>query len=113
MAPRLMSIALRLAAGGWHVFPLRCRDKRPLPNFTRWEERATRDPDRIYLWWREMPYNIGVATGPSKLLVVDCDTERGASSPSSSPHLGYYSKVRTEPSARRPAVDVATPPERR
>src|SRR3954453_11341036 len=74
MTPRLMSIALRLAARGWYVFPLRCRAKRPLPNFTGWEERATRDPDRIYLWWREMPYNIGVATGPSKLLVIDCDT---------------------------------------
>src|SRR3954463_4289243 len=74
MTPRLMSVALRLAALGWYVFPLRSRDKRPLPNFTRWEDRATRDADRIYLWWREMPYNIGIATGPSKLLVIDCDT---------------------------------------
>src|SRR5689334_9960227 len=81
MTPRLMSIALRLAARGWFVFPLRCRDKRPLPSFTRWEERATRDPDRIYLWWREVPYNIGIATGPSKLLVIDCDTALNASDP--------------------------------
>src|SRR4051794_1603801 len=74
MTPRLMAAALRQAQRGWSVFPLRPKDKRPLPNFTRWEERATRDPDRIYMWWREMPCNIGVATGPSKLLVIDCDT---------------------------------------
>ena len=52
-----------------------------LPNFTRWEERATRDPDRIYMWWRDMPYNIGIATGPSKLLVIDCDTAHNVSDP--------------------------------
>src|SRR5690242_14414655 len=81
MTPRLMGVALSLAARGWYVFPLRSRDKRPLPNFTRWEERATRDPDRIHMWWREKPYNIGIATGPSKLLVVDCDTAHNASDP--------------------------------
>jgi hypothetical protein len=26
------------------------------------------------MWWHEMPYNIGIATGPSKLLAIDCDT---------------------------------------
>ena len=25
-------------------------------------------------WWRAAPYNIGIATGPSGLLVIDCDT---------------------------------------
>src|SRR5687767_6886993 len=81
MSPRLMSMALRLADFGWYVFPLRPREKRPLPYFKRWEERATRDPDQIYSWWTEAPYNIGIAAGPSKLLVVDCDTAADSSSP--------------------------------
>ena len=72
--PRLMSAALGLARRGWFVFPLRPKDKRPLPRFTHWEQRATRDPDRIYQWWSAAAYNIGVATGPSKLLVIDCDS---------------------------------------
>jgi hypothetical protein len=78
MTPRLMAAALQLAERGWFVFPLRPRDKRPLPYFKCWEQRATRDVDTIYRWWREAPYNIGIATGPSKLLVIDCDTADGA-----------------------------------
>jgi hypothetical protein len=78
---RLMAAALRLAERGFFVFPLRPRDKRPLVHFKRWEGRATRDPDRVYEWWRSAPYNIGVATGPSQLLVVDCDTARGEMPP--------------------------------
>lgn len=73
MTRRLMAAAFTLAARGWFVFPLQPRDKRPVRGFTRWEERATRDPQTIYNWWSEAPYNVGVATGPSKLLVVDCD----------------------------------------
>jgi len=77
--PRLMERALRLAESGWYVFPLRPRDKRPAVRFTNWETRATRDPDLIYRWWHDAPYNIAIATGPSKLLVVDCDTGKGKS----------------------------------
>jgi hypothetical protein len=69
-----MRCALDLAALGWCVFPLRRHDKKPLPNFKRWEEKATRDPDTICGRWADAPYNIGIATGPSKLLVIDCDT---------------------------------------
>jgi hypothetical protein len=79
---RLMAAALGLIERGFFVFPLRPRDKRPLVHFKRWEARATRDPDRIYQWWSNAPYNIGVATGPSQLLVVDCDTARGEKAPS-------------------------------
>src|SRR5215216_3110511 len=70
---RLMAAALHLIDRGFFVFPLRPGDKRPLPHFKHWEQRATRDPDRVFQWWSEAPYNIGVATGPSQLLVVDCD----------------------------------------
>lgn len=78
---RLMAAAIRLVEKGFFVFPLRPGDKRPLANFKHWEERATRDPDQIYRWWLYAPYNIGVATGPSHLLVVDCDTARGVIPP--------------------------------
>jgi len=76
-----MAAALRLTERGFFVFPLRPGDKRPLPYFKHWEGRATRDPDLVYKWWLNAPYNIGVATGPSHLLVVDCDTARGATPP--------------------------------
>ena len=71
---RLMAAAHALIEQGFYVFPLRPGDKRPLPHFKHWEQRATRDPDRVYQWWSMAPYNIRVATGPSQLLVVDCDT---------------------------------------
>jgi hypothetical protein len=81
MKRRLMDAALALIQRGFFVFPLRPGDKRPLPHFKHWEQRATRDPDLVYLWWLKAPYNIGVATGPSQLLVVDCDTARGLMPP--------------------------------
>ena len=71
---RLMAAAHALIEQRFYVFPLRPGDKRPLPHFKHWEQRATRDPDLVYQWWSMAPYNIGVATGPSQLLVVDCDT---------------------------------------
>jgi hypothetical protein len=74
MTLRLMKRALRLAERGWYVFPLRPLDKRPLPGFTKWETRATTDREQITRWWAKAPYNIGIATGPSRLLVIDFDT---------------------------------------
>jgi hypothetical protein len=81
MTLRLMDRALQLARRGWYVFPLRPGDKRPLPRFTKWESRATTDPEQIAEWWAEAPYNIGIATGPSGLLVIDCDTARDGDAP--------------------------------
>ncbi|MEL7208326.1 MAG: bifunctional DNA primase/polymerase [Actinomycetota bacterium] len=88
---QLLRSALRYAKRGWHVFPLRPGDKRPAtPNHpahlcdhsdprctdghTGWEQRATTNPDRITRAWTRRPYGIGIATGPSGLLVVDLDT---------------------------------------
>jgi hypothetical protein len=90
--PALLSAALAAAGGGWHVFPLRPNDKRPaFPDHTTatctgrdprcraaaghvgWEPRATTDPDRIRRAWSVAPFNIGVACGPSGLVVVDLD----------------------------------------
>jgi len=64
--------ALYCATMGWHVFPLVPATKRPA--IRGWEDRSTTDHDRITRCWGSGAFNIGVATGPSRLLVVDCDT---------------------------------------
>ncbi|MFD0153445.1 bifunctional DNA primase/polymerase [Streptomyces sp. NPDC055721] len=84
----LLAHAVSAAERGWHVFPLRPGDKRPAghaesrcPRTGRCgdghktpEQRATTDPDLLAAAWTHAPYNIGIATGPSGLLVVDLDT---------------------------------------
>ncbi|HEX5495242.1 MAG TPA: bifunctional DNA primase/polymerase [Mycobacteriales bacterium] len=67
----LLAAALHAAECGWPVFPLRPDDKRPAVRD--WESRATTDPDRITRCWSAGPYNVGVACGPSGLVVVDLD----------------------------------------
>jgi hypothetical protein len=64
--------ALYLAAMGWHVFPLVAGSKRPAVKD--WEHRATTDTDRIARCWATGDFNIGLATGPSGLVVIDLDT---------------------------------------
>ncbi|WP_308257941.1 bifunctional DNA primase/polymerase [Pseudonocardia lacus] len=68
----LRAAALAAAASGLFVFPLRPGTK--VPTIKRWEQHATRDPARIARWWRAAPRNIGIATGPSRLVVLDLDT---------------------------------------
>lgn len=84
----LLAHAISAADRGWPVFPLRPRDKRPAghadsrcPRTGRCanghktpEQRATTDHDLLAAAWTYAPYNIGLATGPSGLLVVDLDT---------------------------------------
>ncbi|MER7420662.1 bifunctional DNA primase/polymerase [Micromonospora peucetia] len=95
--PGLLAAALAHAARGWHVFPLRPDDKRPaFPDHTAdtctqadprcraagrhlgWEDRATTDPDRIRRAWSTHPYGVGIACGPSGLVVVDLDVPKTA-----------------------------------
>ncbi|WNI16231.1 bifunctional DNA primase/polymerase [Actinacidiphila sp. ITFR-21] len=84
----LLAAALHNAALGRPVIPLRPRTKIPAVHGERtcpgtgpcatghkgWEQRATTDTDRIRRCWSTGPYNVGVATGPAGLLVVDLDT---------------------------------------
>jgi Bifunctional DNA primase/polymerase, N-terminal len=71
----LRASALRFANQGWHVFPLTPGAKKP-PVIDRWEHRASTDSGQIDHWWREIPFNVGIATGPSGLVVVDLDTAK-------------------------------------
>ncbi|WP_028814723.1 bifunctional DNA primase/polymerase [Streptomyces flavidovirens] len=87
MSTELLRAALEAAERGRHVFPLRPGDKRPALHgeahcpgtgdcaggHRKWEQRATTDPDRIRRAWSAASFNVGIATGPSGLLVVDLD----------------------------------------
>ncbi|MEU5756345.1 bifunctional DNA primase/polymerase [Streptomyces sp. NPDC047829] len=94
MSDDLMRAALAAAQRGWYVFPLRPGTKRPALHgesacprtgpctggHRKWEDRATTDPDRIRAAWERAPFNVGIATGPSGLLVVDLDVPKTNSS---------------------------------
>ncbi|WP_374204934.1 bifunctional DNA primase/polymerase [Pseudonocardia sp. WMMC193] len=70
-----LDAALAHASRGWKVFPLRIGDKRPAVRD--WETRATTDAVRIHRAWgsqRGARCNVGIACGPSNLVVVDLDT---------------------------------------
>ena len=77
--PLLLRAALAAADAGLHVFPVRPYGKAPAVRD--WEHAATTDPATITDRWRLRPFNIGIATGPSGLLVVDLDTARGSTPP--------------------------------
>lgn len=69
-----VATVLALAGRGWRVFPLIPDDKRPA--IRDWESRATTDPDRIERCWQDGPYGIGIACGPSGLVVIDLDRSK-------------------------------------
>ena len=54
------------------MFPCRPGDKRPAVD--RWEQRACADPDTVRRHWPSPRHNIGIAPGPSGLVVLDLDT---------------------------------------
>jgi Bifunctional DNA primase/polymerase, N-terminal len=70
----LQAAALAAAEMGWHVFPCAPGSKRPALK-DNWQDLATTDPDRIRCWWGRQPYNIGIACGPSGLVVIDLDAD--------------------------------------
>ncbi|MET8439592.1 bifunctional DNA primase/polymerase [Streptomyces sp. NPDC004981] len=90
----LLSAALDAAARGWAVLPLRPGGKPPAlhgepacprtgactTGHRKWEQRATTDPDRIHRAWSAGRFNVGIATGPSRLVVVDLDMPKQKSS---------------------------------
>jgi len=64
--------AADLARRGFFVFPCLPGDKRPAVD--KWEQRACGDPDRVARYWPSPRHNIGIACGPSGLVVIDLDT---------------------------------------
>lgn len=95
----LLRTALEAAERDWHVFPIRprlkcppalhganaCPHTAPCANgHLTWEQRATTDPDRIRAAWTAGAFNVGIATGPSGLVVVDLDKPKTTSDKGSS-----------------------------
>ncbi|WP_067475318.1 bifunctional DNA primase/polymerase [Actinomadura hibisca] len=80
-APHPGAAALACARRGWHVFPLTPRGKKPARGFTDWETNATTDPARIRAFWTRGRYNVGIACGPSGLVVIDLDTPKPGQTP--------------------------------
>ena len=69
--------AVTLSVRGWRVFPCSENSKIPMKGMTDWNDRATDDIDEITRIWTENPNaNIGLATGPSGLLVLDFDSAK-------------------------------------
>lgn len=62
--------AIAAARRGWAVFPCRPGGKRPAVD--KWEQRACADPDTVARHWPGHA-NVGIACGPSRLVVVDLD----------------------------------------
>jgi hypothetical protein len=74
MKDTLAAAAVVAAERGWAVFPCRPGDKRPA--IDRWEERASASPAHVGAAWRDRfpACNVGIACGPSGLVVIDLDT---------------------------------------
>ncbi|WP_438314500.1 bifunctional DNA primase/polymerase [Streptomyces sp. HUAS TT3] len=90
-----LNAALAIAARGWPVIPLRpgskvsalhgetrcpgtgqCADGHAKP-----EQRATTHPDRIRNAWAAGAFNVGLATGPAGLVVIDLDAPKPSDPP--------------------------------
>lgn len=74
-APDRVVLAAQLAERGFAVFPLRVGAKTPAVAAD-WEGTATTDPARVRQLWRNPDSNIGIATGPSQLVVIDLDVAK-------------------------------------
>ena len=97
--------AQHLASRGWAVFPLVPGTKRPA--IREWEQRASTDPDRIRRCWYEARFGIGIATGPSGLVVLDLDPAATDDGPDGAAGLTTLAAARGV--ALAPTFTVATP----
>jgi len=69
----IMSEALRLAGLGWHLFPTKSGDKRPLTGLA-WRAEATTDPAKLAAWFGSGSRNLACAI-PEGAMVLDIDPD--------------------------------------
>jgi Bifunctional DNA primase/polymerase, N-terminal/AAA domain/Primase C terminal 1 (PriCT-1) len=68
----LTEVALELAGRGWYVFP--CRPKTKEPAIVGGWKNASNNEAQVRTWWKKWPEaNVGIATAPSGLCVLDVD----------------------------------------
>lgn len=123
MSLALLEAALMAAGRGWPVFPLRPGDKRPAlhpearcprtgacaAGHRKWEERATTDPNRIRAAWTAGDFNIGLATGPAGLLVIDLDKPKnGMGAPDGAASLKALCERHGQPVPRTRTIHTAS-----
>jgi hypothetical protein len=126
---QLRNAALLYASRGWHVIPLIPGSKQPAfpahsaarcdrsdpwcrHGHTGWEQRATTSDARIHRGWSSRPYGIGIACGPSGLLVIDADQPKPEDRPEAAGTNGEATlgQLEAEHRAQLPATyTVATP----
>ena len=64
--------ALAAVSNGWSIFP--CRPGSKDPATAHGCKDASNDPEQVRQWWTWQPTaNIGIACGPSRLIVIDLD----------------------------------------
>ncbi|MEX1078491.1 MAG: AAA family ATPase [Homoserinimonas sp.] len=74
--PTMLEEALGYASRGFYVLPLKPGRKDPMTAHG-WHD-ATTDAEQLATWWGQRPAaNIGLATGPSGVAVVDVDVKDG------------------------------------
>lgn len=86
MTDSLLEPALAAVARGFYVFPARPGTKIPMVKWGSGDGSgnpefgpATRDAVQVIKWWTKWPgANIGIATKPSGLVVIDTDTAQGS-----------------------------------
>jgi Bifunctional DNA primase/polymerase, N-terminal len=66
-----LDAAVAATRRGWAVFPCRPRGKRPAVDD--WERKACADPATVARYWPGPQHNVGIACGPSHLVVLDLD----------------------------------------
>jgi hypothetical protein len=103
----LLRSALAMAARGWHVFPCAIGGKQPARRGN-WQRHATTDPAQVRAWWAARPYNIGLACGPSGLVVVDLDVAKEPGQVSGAVALAMLCAQAGEP-CPWPTLTVSTP----
>lgn len=123
----LGQLAVDYAKSGWYVFPIARGQKDP--PLVRWGKERSTDIKQIKKWWTEYPEaNIGIATGPSGLFVLDLDIKNDkdgvaelellelmygelpptltAKTPSGGRHLIYAGEAGSSVSKLGPGIDV-------